>query len=211
MSISSTNSNITNKINNLNINNPNNNNKFKRKRNYLQMTKENKNIINSEEKELLSKSQNFMGKKEKRKTQKRNYDFLLEKKINKHYYYFDINNEEWEFTEVNGSAKNYYFKCSTSLCKGYGMINREDLFHKFILTKEHNLKYYQHSYYKNYKCQDDIIKGNIKKKDWENNEIKTIIIKNYFYNFNNSTIKDCIEYIKEKLGFVINEDDKNII
>ena len=91
------------------------------------------------------------------------------------------------------------------------MINREDLFHKFILTKEHNLKYYQHSYYKNYKCQDDIIKGNIKKKDWENDEIKTIVIKNYFYNFKNSTIKDCIDYIKEKLGFIIKEDDKKII
>ena len=37
----------------------------------------------------------------------------------------------------------------------------------------------------------------------ENDDIKIIIIKNYFYNFNNINIKDSVGYIKEKLGLSV--------
>ena len=29
----------------------------------------------------------------------------------KHYYYTYCNKKEWEFLEINGTSKNYYFKC----------------------------------------------------------------------------------------------------
>jgi hypothetical protein len=71
--------------------------------------------------------------------------FLLDKKQDEHYYNADKNNEEWEFTEVTGSNNNYSFKCTTSIFKGYRMLNRNDINLKFILSKENSIEYYKHS------------------------------------------------------------------
>ena len=42
---------------------------------------------------------------------------------------------------------NYYFICSTKICKGFGMIERENKNRIFRITKEHSIKYYDHTYY----------------------------------------------------------------
>ena len=39
-----------------------------------------------------------------------------------HYYYTDPLNFQWCFTETRGSAKDYYYRCSTSKCQGFEMI-----------------------------------------------------------------------------------------
>ena len=67
------------------------------------------------------------------------------------------------------------------------MINRKDNKFKFILTKDHSIEYYKHSYFKNYKCYNNLINGKIKKEEWENDSIKTILIKNFFLDNNNAT------------------------
>ena len=45
-----------------------------------------------------------------------------------------------------------------------GMINREELFHKFILNKEHILKYYQHSLIKNINAKKILLKEILRRK-----------------------------------------------
>ena len=51
------------------------------------------------------------------------YPRLLENE--KHYYYIDSNNREWQFLEINGTKNNYYFKCSTKLCKAFAIIPKK--------------------------------------------------------------------------------------
>ena len=53
----------------------------------------------------------------------------------KHYYYIDNKNDEWEYTEINGSKNDFYFKCSTVNCSGFGMINRHNINKIFRVTK----------------------------------------------------------------------------
>ena len=77
-----------------------------------------------------------------------NYERFFKDKDNIHYYHIDNTNKEWEFTEINGANKNFYFKSSTKGCKGFGMINRIVDTKIFKLTKTHNLNYYEHTYYK---------------------------------------------------------------
>ncbi len=55
----------------------------------------------------------------------------------KHYCFTDNNNKEWEFLEIRGANQAFYFKCSTGICKAFGMIKRDDKNKKFILTKLH--------------------------------------------------------------------------
>ena len=54
-----------------------------------------------------------------------------------HYYYHDNNDKEWEFLEIQGSKNHYYFKCITTICKGFGMIECHDNENKFKITKLH--------------------------------------------------------------------------
>ena len=58
-----------------------------------------------------------------KKIDKKIFEKLLDK--NEHYYYIDNNNNEWRFTEINGTEKYYYFKCSTTKCKVFGKIERK--------------------------------------------------------------------------------------
>jgi hypothetical protein len=53
---------------------------------------------------------------------KKIFDKLLNK--DEHYYYIDKENKEWAFTEINGVANYYYFKCSTHKCKAFAKIER---------------------------------------------------------------------------------------
>ena len=72
---------------------------------------------------------------------------MLNKETDKHYYYLDKQNNEWEFLEVNGVKQFYYFRCTTKNCRAFGKINRIDKNKQFILTKNHDLNYYEHTYY----------------------------------------------------------------
>jgi hypothetical protein len=113
-----------------------------------------------EEDENISKEEN---KRIKKVNKKVIYEIFLKDKDNIHYYHIDNINKEWEFTEINGSKKNFYFNCSAKGCKGFGMINRIGGIKILKLTKTHNLDYYEHSYYKNNKSIKDLNKGLIKK------------------------------------------------
>ena len=53
-----------------------------------------------------------------------------------HYYHHD---KEWEFLEIQGSKNHYYFKCSKTICKGFGMIEYHNNENKFKITKLHAL------------------------------------------------------------------------
>ena len=69
---------------------------------------------------------------------KKKYERYLPKE--EHYYFKDSKGKEWSFTEINGSALYYYFKCTISKCKAFGKILRNNQKEKkFELTKEHNL------------------------------------------------------------------------
>ena len=79
---------------------------------------------------------------------KKNNDIIEESNNNKakaskeegnHYYFYDNNNNEWQFLEINGSKKDFYFKCCTNVCKTFEMIERNDKDKKFRLRKEHNV------------------------------------------------------------------------
>ena len=74
-------------------------------------------------------------------------EYLKEKE---HYFYIDNNNNEWCFTEINGTKENYYFKCSTHICKGFGKLkrNKNELNNEnqFTLTKQYTIPYEEHNY-----------------------------------------------------------------
>ena len=48
--------------------------------------------------------------------------------------------------ETRGSTNDYYYRCSTSKCTGFGMINKYKENAHFILTKAHSIPYYEHNY-----------------------------------------------------------------
>ena len=175
----------------------------------------NSNILEKEEEpeEDTEKMSNEENKSIKKENKKVNYERFLKDKDNIHYYHIDKTNKEWEFTEINGSKKKYYFKCSTKGCKGFGMINRIGDIKTFNLTKFHNLNYYEHTYYKTNKCINDLNKGAITKKEWENKNIRLNLFKWYFYAFKNDLEENCILFFKDKLKeiFVINDDIKTEI
>ena len=113
------------------------------------------------------------------KNKKEIYPRLL-KNNESHYYNIDDNNIEWEFTEINGTKNNYYFKCSSIKCGGFGMINRLLKDKIFVLTKEHKLEYYKHSYYKLKYNYEMLINNNLTKNDFDNEELRYNLFKIYF-------------------------------
>ena len=105
-------------------NNPINNNitknNYKKKRNYIKMLEDSKNI-ESKDNINITQSEGVKNKNYNRQF----YPKYLKDNKEKHYYYNDNNNKEWEFLEIQGSKNNFYFKCSTGICKGFGMIERK--------------------------------------------------------------------------------------
>ena len=105
-------------------NNPINNNitknNYKKKRNYIKMLEDSKNI-ESKDNINITQSEGVKNKNYNRQF----YPKYLKDNKEKHYYYNDNNNKEWEFLEIQDSKNNYYFKCSTGICKGFGMIERK--------------------------------------------------------------------------------------
>ena len=143
------NSNISEKIKlkndfkNININNYSN--PYRKKRNYIQMIKDSENILINENNNInqnnnlnkfnkninnennIALEDNLLnGNEILNKPKNKKYPKLKQNKDDTHYYFIDNNNKEWQFLEINGGKKNYCFKCSTKICKGFGMIEREN-------------------------------------------------------------------------------------
>ena len=133
-----------------------------------------------------------------KKTNKKIFEKLLDK--NEHYYYIDNNNNEWRFTEINGTEKFYHFKCSTTKCKGFGKIERKGNKSIFFLTKEHTIAYTEHTYYKNVITPENIKKDIISNNDWKDKNFRIKFFKNYFENNIYCSIQQCFEYTRGKLG-----------
>ena len=190
------------------------------KRNYNEYIKESK--IKSQEtkkekkpdkNEILQDAQNINLLKKSR-TKKSYPKYLKEKE---HYFYIDNNNNEWCFTEINGTKENYYFKCSTHICKGFGKLkrNKNELNNEnqFTLTKEHTIPYEEHNYYKDTVIPKKLQQGNLTKKDWQDKNIRINMFRNYFKENKAASIMQCVEYIKGRFGndLDINEDIKKEI
>jgi outer membrane receptor for Fe3+-dicitrate len=86
---------------------------YKRKKNY--------NEISEESPCKLSNSDYPISIRKLKNSSKEDSEDIKEARKAIHYYYTDNNSYEWCFTEVNGSSKDYYYKCSTTKCKGFAM------------------------------------------------------------------------------------------
>ena len=75
----------------------------------------------------------------KLKKTKYKYKRYLENTGQKYYYFLDKENKEWQFREINGSALDYYFICTSSKCSDFAILNREKT-NQFRITKNHTLE-----------------------------------------------------------------------
>ena len=103
---------------------------------------ENINILGS------SENINLNSNKKEKKNYNKKYNKFLDIINCNYYYYTDANDNEWQFTEINGTLNKYYFKCNTNKCNGLGMIDKLKENQVFTLAKTHNIKYISHTYYK---------------------------------------------------------------
>ena len=103
--------------------------------------------------------------------------------------------------------KNYYFKCSTGRCNGFGVIKRFDKSLLFQLKKKHSIDYYSHTYYKKIICDKDLLDENVTKDAWSKENLRYQLFKWYFYNYKDGSEESCKLFFKEKLKdiFEINE------
>ena len=189
-------------------------NKIKiKKRNYNEMIKENYklNIEKENKNDLIYNDDEIASDPDeskvlKKKPKNKIYPKLL--KEEKHYYYTDNKNYEWQFLEVNGVKNYYYFRCSSKLCRAFGKIKRDDKNKIFILSKAHSLNYYRHNYYLKNISADRLIKGELTKSEWEIENIRYNLFKWYFKNNYNSSEENCKLFFKEKLKNVFEIDSK---
>ena len=147
----------------------------------------------------------------RKKLKKKIFDKLLNK--GEHYYYIDKENKEWAFTEINGVANYYYFKCSTHKCKAFAKIERypkDKNQNELILTKEHTLSYTEHTYYKKDVTIKKINERKLEEAVWEDNNIRLTIFKKFFEKNKFCSDAQCITYVKGIFGHNINIDN-NII
>ena len=115
-----------------------------------------------------------------------------------HYYYTDPLNLQWCFTEIRGSAKDYYYRCSTSKCSGFGMISKTKTNAPFILTKSHSIPYYEHKYSLNKYAEInfDIPEKNFIKAFNKSKIFRISAIKNYVGHNDFVSLESTIEYFK---------------
>ena len=142
--------------------------------------------------------------KNKKIKKKKIYPKFLNNEQDKHYYYIDNNNEEWQWLEINGTIENFYFKCTSKLCSGFGMIKRKDNDKIFKLTKKHNLEYYKHPYYIKIVSLKNIIKDKITEEQWKEEKIRYNLFKTYFMKNPNSNDEECKMFFKIHLKEIFN-------
>ena len=151
-------------------------NKYKKKRTYMEMINGNSKIVNNNKDESSIKD-NILNSNEKTKEIKKTpknkiYPKMLNKDIDKHYYHLDNKNNKWQFLEMNGVKKYYYFRCTTKGCKAFAKIDRNDKEKNFILTKNHNINYYNHTYYLKKLSAEDLLKEKLTKEEWDKDNIR---------------------------------------
>lgn len=203
----SINSSINKWFNNLNLEMPIN--KKPRKRNYNEMFENsinryemNENICDNNELYISEDSDEIKPFKKSRKN--KIYSKLLKQYNEILYYYTDNKKYEWEYLEINGTKLNYYFKCSTGICKGFGMIKRNNKLQKFKITKINDLPYYKHTYFIKAISPRKLINEQIKitEEEWKNEKIRINLFKWYFLNNKEDTEETCILYFtKSKISF----------
>ena len=161
-------------------------------------------------KDIIIDNTESINLKKKKINKKLEYSKFLHEN-QKHYYYIDNQDKEWEFREISGSKDAYYFKCSTTKCNGFGMIKRIDS-NNFYLTKNHSIEYAEHTYFRSVITKYIKEGKKINEEDWHNKSIRIYIIKNYFEEYKNSNLIDCLNFLKEKLkNIIISEEDKNLL
>ena len=149
--------------------------------------------------EILVKEEEESQENKKKKYKKKILPKYIQNEEDKHYYYIDNNHNEWQFLEINGTQYNYYFKCSTRNCKGFGMISRINKLKIFNITKQHNIPYYNHSYYKKNIYIKKLTNYNFSKEEWNEVSIRNSLFKWYFLNNLESTEENCKLYFKQYL------------
>ena len=140
----------------------------------------------------------------KKRRKNKIYPKLLKQYNEIHYYYTDNNKYEWEYLEINGTKLNYYFKCSTGICKGFGMIERNDKLQKFKITKIHDLPYYKHIYFIKAVSPRKLINEQFKEEEWKNEKIRINLFKWYFLNNKEDTEETCKHYFTKYLKNIFN-------
>ena len=87
------------------------------------------------------------------------------------------------------------------------MIERENNKDIFLITKEHTIKYYEHTYYiKNIKL-DNILNKNVSKEEWSHSKIRYILFKLYFKDNKEAKEIGCKNFFKALLGDIFNDTD----
>lgn len=81
------------------------------------------------------------------------------------------------------------------------MIERNNSKKEFKLTKDHNIDYYNHSYFKNQICMKKLINNEINKESSE--KIRYALLKLYFIQNSESTEEQCKLYFKQYLKEII--------
>ena len=77
----------------------------------------------------------------------------------------------------------------------------------FIFSKDHNIKYICHTYYRTKICVKKLLNNGIKKEEWENEDIRISLFKYYFSINIDSTEENCKLFFKQYLKdlFIIND------
>lgn len=88
-------------------------------------------------------------------TLKEENEDLKEAKKVIYYDYTDNNAYEWCFTEVNGSAKDFHYKCSTTKYRGFAMKDKLNINSNLRITKSHTIPYFEHTYSLNIYSEDN--------------------------------------------------------
>ena len=162
---------------------------YKRKRNYNEMS--------IESSSRLSNSDMPFNTRKLKSSSKEDYEDLKETKKAIHYYYTDKNGYEWCFTEVNGSSKDYYYKCSTTKCKGFAMKDKLNINSNLRLTKSHTIPYFEHTYSLNIYCEDNF---NIHNNEFSNYFKTSKIFRKSFLRYYVSIKENVTEY--EIIGYL---------
>jgi len=63
------------------------------------------------------------------------------------------------------------------------MIDKRNENEVIILSKDHNIKYIWHTYYRKKICVKKLLNNDIKKEEWENEDIRISLFK-YYFNIN---------------------------
>ena len=88
------------------------------------------------------------------------------------------------------------------------MINRNTDKEEFILSKDHNLNYLDHTYFMKNICIKRLLNYEIKKEDWDSDKIRNSLFKYYFSINKDETEEKCKLFFKQYLRDIFQVNDK---